>query len=161
MTISIDGWQVPGYEITVGACVKLEGEDLSGYGSFALSSDNGVKPGVLNVSTKIPFVDADQLTKLVNMAKELDKNGARVERTINSDVAKAYKIRKAKFDGMVKTKEEKEVKAWLVTFNLLEVQSKSEREQQQIDGNAAQSNSSQSNQGHANVQAAFESAEGP
>jgi len=89
MSISIDGWQVPGFNTKVNAGVQLAGEDLSGGGSFGLSSDDGVKPGVLTVSTKIPFTKLDQLTELIDRSKALDENGARVVRTVNSDIAKA------------------------------------------------------------------------
>ena len=156
MTISIDGWQVPGYDTKVNADVMLASQDLSGIGSFTLSSDDGVKPCYLSVSTKIPFVKADQLAELVTKAKALDENGARIVRTVTSTVATAYKIRKAKFDGHIKTSEDEKLKMWLVTFKLIEVKSKSEREQQQIDGQASENINSQANDGHANIQQQFE-----
>lgn len=161
MTISIDGWQVPGFDTKVNAGVQLAGEDLSGGGSFGLSSDDGVKPGVLSVSTKVPFTELEQLTELIDRSKALDENGARVVRTVNSNIAKAYKIRKAKFDGDVKANEDEILQLWQVSFKLLEVKSKSEREQQQIDGQASENASSQANSGHANIQQQFEKATGP
>ena len=159
--IAIDGWQVPGHDTKVNAGFKLAGQDLSGLGSLGLSSDDGVKPAVLSVSTKIAFVDVDKLAELIDRAKALDENGARIVRTINSDIAKAYKIRKAKFDGEVKANEDEELKLWVVTFNLLEVKSKSEREQQQIDQQSAESSQEQANDGHSNIQQQFEKVEGP
>ena len=159
--IAIDGWQVPGYDTQVNAGVKLAGGDMSGFGSFALSSDNGVKPGVLTVKTKIAHVDENDLAALITKAKALDENGARVTYTVNNALAEAYKIRKAKFDGEVKATELNEVKGWQVTFKLLEVRSISEREQQQLDTTANQNSQTQSNESHAQIQQQFENIEGP
>nr|WP_247687320.1 hypothetical protein [Pseudoalteromonas luteoviolacea] len=159
--ISIDGWQVPGYDTKVSAGIKLAGSDLSGFGSFALSSDNGVKPGILNVKTKIAFVDSDELASLITKAKALDENGARTVYTINNDLAEAYKIRKAKFDGEVKATELEDLKGWQVQFKLLEVRSVSEREQQQLDETSNQASEQQSTDSQTQIQQQFEQVEGP
>ncbi|MBQ4836770.1 hypothetical protein [Pseudoalteromonas luteoviolacea] len=161
MVISIDGWQVPGYDTKVSAGIKLAGSDLSGFGSFALSSDNGVKPGILNVKTKIAFVDSDELASLITKAKALDENGARTVYTINNDLAEAYKIRKAKFDGEVKATELEDLKGWQVQFKLLEVRSVSEREQQQLDETSNQASEQQSTDSQTQIQQQFEQVEGP
>lgn len=159
--ITLNGWQVQGYEIRINCGIKLPSDDLSGFGSFALSGDKGVKPGVITVNTKIPFVDASELAELVGQAKSIDENGARTVFTINSDITQAYKIRKAKFNGEVKATELEEVKAWQVTFKLLEVLSTAERSQQQIDGKAKENSQTQAVDGHTTVQTAFEKSEGP
>jgi len=158
--ISISGWQVPGYETKIKCGFKLAGDDLSGYGSFSLSSDNGVKPAVLSVVTKIPFVDKSQLAQLVTKAKALDNNGARIISTVNCDVAQAFKVRKVKFDGEINAVEDETLKAWVVSFKLLEVLSKSEREQQQLDGTAQENAQAQSTDGHNSLQQQFEHVEG-
>ena len=158
--ISINGWQVPGYETKIKCGFKLIGDDLSGFGSFSLSSDNGVKAAVLSVVTKIPFVDKAELAELVTKAKELDENGARVISTVNCDVAEAFKVRKVKFDGEFNAIEDETLKAWVVNFKLLEVLSKSEREQQQLDGTAQENAQAQSTDGHNSLQQQFEHVEG-
>ncbi|ATC93518.1 hypothetical protein [Pseudoalteromonas tunicata] len=157
--IAIDGWQVPGFETKVSAGIKLAGDDLSGFGSFALSSDNGVKPAVLSVQTKIPFVDEIELAELITKAKAIDANGARVVYTITNSVATAYKVRKAKFDGEIKATELDELKGWQVSFNLLEVRSVSEREQQQLD--ATTNSTPQATTAHEQIQQKFAASEGP
>ena len=159
--IAIDGWQIPGYDTQVNAGVKLAGGDMSGFGSFALSSDNGVKPGVLTIKTKIAHADETDLAALITKAKALDENGARVTYTVNNALAEAYKIRKAKFDGEVKATEINDVKGWQVTFKLLEVRSISEREQQQLDTTANQNSQTQSTESHTQIQQQFENIEGP
>ena len=159
--ITLNGWQVPGYETRINCGIKLPSDDLSGLGSFTLSNDKGIKPGVVSITTKIPFVNASELAELVSNAKQVDENGARLIFTINSDVTEAYKIRKAKFDGEVNTTELEEVKAWQVTFKLLEVLSTAERNQQQIDGKAKENSQTQVVDGHATVQNAFDKSEGP
>jgi len=158
--IALDGWQVPGYETKIKSGFKLAGDDLSGFGSFSLSSDNGVKPAVLSVVTKIPFSDKSQLAELVTKAKALDDNGARVISTVNCDVAESFKVRKVKFDGEFNAVEDDSMKAWVVSFKLLEVLSKSEREQQQLDGAAQENTQTQSTDGHNSLQQKFESVEG-
>lgn len=158
--ISIQGWQVPGYDTKINCGVKLAGEDLSGAGSYLISTDNGVKAAVLSVTTNIPFVDQKELEQLITKAKELDENGARRIYTVNSDVASAYKVRKVKFDGEVKTNESEDVKGWIVTFKLLEVLSKSEREQQQLDNKTNSNINAQVSDGHNNVLAQFEQVTG-
>lgn len=158
--ISIAGWQVPGYNTKINCGIKLAGEDLSGAGSYLVSTDNGVKAAVLSITTHIAFVDHKDLAQLISKAKDLDENGARKIYTVNSAVASAYKVRKVKFDGEVKTNEAEDVKGWIVTFKLLEVLSKSEREQQQLDKKASNNTSPQSNNGHNDVLAKFEQATG-
>lgn len=159
--IALDGWQVPGYETKVRSSFKLAGEDLSGAGSFLITTDDGVKAAVLSVTTKIAFTDKDLLTQLITKAKKLDENASRLLYTVNCDLAEAFKVRKVKFDGEVKAVEDEQVKAWNVSFNLLEVLSKSEREQQQIDSNAANNIEPQANDGHNSVQDKFDKITGP
>lgn len=158
--ISINGWQVPGYDTKINCGVKLAGEDLSGAGSYLISTDSGVKAAVLSVTTNIPFVDHKELAQLITKAKDLDENGARKIYTVNSDVASAYKVRKVKFDGEVKTNEAEDVKGWIITFKLLEVLSKSEREQQQLDNKTNSNINAQVNDGHNNVLEQFEKVTG-
>jgi len=159
--IALDGWQVPGYETRIKCSFKLAGEDLSGYGSLTLSSDNGVKPAVLSVTTKIPFNEKSDLAKLISKAKELDEHGARMIRTVNCDVAESFKVRKAKFDGEMSATEDDEMKSWIISFNLLEVMSKSDREQLQLDVEASNNTAPQSSDGHNSLQQQFENVEGP
>lgn len=158
--ISLNGWQVPGYETKIKCGFKLAGDDLSGFGSFSLASDNGVKPAILSVVTKIPFVDKSELAELVTKAKALDENGARMISTVNCDVAESFKVRKVKFDGELNAVEDDNMKAWVVSFRLLEVLSKSEREQQQLDGTAQENTQAQSTDGHNSLQQQFENVEG-
>lgn len=160
MTISIDGWQVPGYDTKISGGVKLAGKDLSGAGSYLITTDDGVKAAVLTVTTNIPFIDYKELAELVTKAKAHDENGARAIYTVSSLVASAYKVRKAKFDGEVKTSEAEDVKGWLVSFKLIEVLSKSEREQQQLDKTASTSATAQTNDGHNDVLEQFENVSG-
>ncbi|MCL1123294.1 baseplate complex protein [Shewanella surugensis] len=159
--ITLDGWEVPGYETKVKCGFKLAGEDLSGAGSFLINADNGIKAAILTVTTKVPFVDVSKLEELVTKAKALDENGARVPYTINSDVASAFKVRKAKFDGEVLATEEDDVKAWTIAFKLTELLSKSEREQQQLDATAVSNTQSVSSDGHNAVQDKFTEQDGP
>jgi len=159
--ITLNGWKVPGYETKISCGVKLDGEDLSGAGSYLINADKGIKGAVVSVTTKIPFVDKSALTLLITKSKTLDENGARQVFTINSDITEAYKVRKAVFDGEIKTIEDEDVHAWVVSFKLLERQSKSEREQQQRDATAANNSTSQVNNGHVSVQQAFDKVEGP
>lgn len=159
--ITIGGWQVPGYSTKINCGFKLAGDDLSGYGSFSMSSDNGVKAAVLSVVTHIPFIDKTELAELVTKSKTLDANGARAVMTVNSDVSESFKVRKVKFDGEVKAVEDEEVKAWVVSFKLLEVLSTAERNQQQIDGTAAENTKTQAVDGHNSIQQQFDKVAGP
>lgn len=161
MSLAIDGWNIPGFETRVDASVKLAGGDMSGFGSFALSSDQGVKPGLITVKTKIPMLDESELAALIAKSKALDENAARVVYTITNALAEAYKIRKAKFDGEVKATELEEKRAWQVTFKLVEVQSVSEREQQQLDEQATESAQPQATTSNDDVQNKFNEVEGP
>ena len=161
MSIALDGWNVPGFETRVNAGIKLAGGDMSGFGSFALSSDQGVKPGTLTVNTKIPFDQESDLALLISKAKALDENGARIIYTINNALAQTYKIRKAKFDGEVKATELEDKRGWQVAFKLVEVQSVSEREQQQLDTVANQNAITQTATSNDDIQNKFNEVEGP
>lgn len=161
MSIALDGWNVPGFETRVNAGVKLAGGDMSGLGSFSLSSDQGVKSGTLTVNTKIPFNESASLALLISKAKALDENGARIIYTVNNELAAAYKIRKAKFDGDISASEIENKKGWQVAFKLVEVQSVSEREQQQLDEQATESAQPQASTSNDDVQNKFNEVEGP
>ncbi|TMS86217.1 hypothetical protein CWB69_20435, partial [Pseudoalteromonas sp. S980] len=113
------------------------------------------------VNTKIPFNESASLALLISKAKALDENGARIIYTVNNELAAAYKIRKAKFDGEAKATELEDKRAWQVTFKLVEVQSVSEREQQQLDEQATENAQPQASTSNDDVQNKFNEVEGP
>lgn len=159
--IALDSWRVPGYETKIKVSMPLPNEDLSGLGSFTLDGEEGVKPAIVNVITKIKFNEANDLEALVTKAKALDDNGARVIYTISSDVTSAYKIRKGKFHGEVSATPHDEQHLWIVQFKLKEQLSTGERVQQQMDGTAAENSTAQATSGHNNIVNAFANVEGP
>ncbi|WP_024607070.1 hypothetical protein, partial [Pseudoalteromonas sp. TAB23] len=115
----------------------------------------------LTVNTKIPFDESASLALLISKAKALDENGARIIYTVNNELAAAYKIRKAKFDGDISASEIENKKGWQVAFKLVEVQSVSEREQQQLDEQATESAEPQASTSNDDVQNKFNEVEGP
>ncbi|MDO6426247.1 hypothetical protein Q4489_04445 [Thalassotalea sp. 1_MG-2023] len=153
--ITLDGWQVPGYDIKINCSVKIENQDLSGASSYIINMNKGVKGAVVTVNAKIPFVEKEKLAELINKAKALDE-GASVIYTLNSDITTAYKVRKATFDGEIKTIELEKAKGWQISFKMREVLSKSEREQQILNAKAESNTQPQAENGHSAIQEKFE-----
>ncbi|TMS63829.1 hypothetical protein, partial [Pseudoalteromonas sp. S1731] len=128
---------------------------------LSLRSDQGVNSCTLTLNTKIPFNESATLALLISNAKALDENGALIIYTVYNELAAAYKIRKAKFDGEAKATELEDKRAWQVTFKLVEVQSVSEREQQQLDEQATENAQPQASTSNDDVQNKFHEVAGP
>ena len=158
--IALDDNQVPGHNQKVHSSFDLAGEDLSGAGSFAVESEEGVKPKVLKVTTVIDARNPRDLASIIEWAEAEQSHGERKVYVITNELAQAMKIRKAKFSGLVSVKEHAQLKAWNVSFKLIEVLSVAERRQLQQDEINDKNTTSIAAQGHSDIIANFETVGG-
>ncbi len=131
--IAFDGTPLPGTDQKVSASFNLAGKNLSGTGSMASTSEEGVKPKVLRCSTVLAMNELAELEAITELVEATDDNGERIAYTITNDLAKSMKIRRAKFTGNVEVTQDQQLKAWKISLRLVEVLSVAEKKQQQLD----------------------------
>lgn len=159
-TIALDGNPLPGTDYKVNALFELPSQDLSGIGSFALSSDDGAKAKGLTVQCVLSFKEENELETLTKLAESTDENGARAIYVITNPLAKAMKIRQCKFDKRFSVTEDQIQRSWLIRFNLLEVRSVPEKQQKQLDQQNEEAVDTTGNQAHEQIVNSFEAVEG-
>ena len=118
--------KIKGSDLKVSATLPLAGEDLSGQSSYATQAETGDKPQTLNVSLRIKFDNADDLTALVTLAKSKNAVGERQTYDVINDTAAAMVIRQVRFQGDLTVREDESLKLWQVAFKLIEVKSVAE-----------------------------------
>jgi hypothetical protein len=131
--ILLNNYQIPGYEQKLSASLSIAGEDMSGQGSSTTQADKGEKAKEVSVSTHIRFIDAKDLTALIAVAEgKNDKDERKIFDIINV-TANAMNIRQVQFQGDVQVHEEDKVRAWAITFKLVEYNSVPEKKQKTAD----------------------------
>ncbi|WP_158144901.1 DNA-binding protein [Vibrio metschnikovii] len=108
----------------------FKSEDMSGMSSFAMLSEQGDKPASLQVTGLIAFKDINQLADLQSMSSDKDDNGDRKLYRIVNELANAFNIREAKFNGKFSATEHDKLMAWNVSFRLVEQRSVAEQKEQ-------------------------------
>ncbi|TMP88506.1 hypothetical protein CWC05_03495 [Pseudoalteromonas ruthenica] len=158
--IALNGVKVPGSNTRVHANFDLAGTNQSGVGSFAITSEEGTKPKGLTISTVLRMDELDALERITRWAEAENDYGERQVYTITNELAQSMKIRRAKFAGKINVKEDQTLKAWNLTFKLVEVKSVAEKKQQQLDETNKGISQSPAKDGHAQTLVLFEAAEG-
>ncbi len=130
MSLILDNTLIPGFDIKVSATLTLAGEDLSGQSSYTPQAETGDKPKAMSVTTNIKFDNPADLTRLVNMAEAKNDNDSRQVYNIINTTAKAMNIRQVTFQGDLQVKEQDSLRAWSVSFKLIEFDSIPEKKEQ-------------------------------
>lgn len=129
MSIKLNDTNIPGYSQKLSATLPIAGEDMSGNSSFTLQAETGDKPKQLSVSTNIKYKDSADLTTIINLAEDKDKNLERKTYRITNNTAKAMNIRFVKFQGDVSVREQDDNEAWTISFKLIEFYSVPEKKE--------------------------------
>lgn len=126
----LNDYTLPNKELRVTMEMRIEAENLGAQTSGTDSAHKGFKPQQFMVSLLIPFVDVDDLTRLIAVAKATQENGALVVYTITDELANALKVRRVRFTDSFYVREAPGLKAWNVQFSLVEFNSVSEKTEQ-------------------------------
>lgn len=126
MSITLNGTKIPGHNQKVSVDLKLASEDMSGNGNSTAKADKGK---TIKVKTSIKFIDADQLSLLVNLAEAKDSSGERVIYHIINDTANAMNMRQGFFDETLSVQENEQTEDWNISFTLSEHHSVPEKKE--------------------------------
>ncbi len=133
MSLHLNGTKIPGHSQKVSIDLKLASEDMSGNSSSTAKAKKGDKGKTIKVQTSIKFIDADQLSLLVNLAEAKDSNGEQVIYNIVNNTANAMNMRQGFFDETFSVKENDSTEDWSISFSLSEHLSVPEKQEARRD----------------------------
>lgn len=141
--MNIGGLKVPGFEIKTAVRLRLPSKDASGDSSSTARTEQGVKGKQVTVSLKLNFEDKEQLTALTQLAEQVDNSGKRTVHAINDMTANSMQIRQVKFSDTLSVRPINKLKAWLISFTLVEHISVSELNEKKQSSDVAVAQSSE------------------
>ena len=118
--LSLNGEVIKLNGMTVAMSMELKDQDMSGQSSATDVAEQGDKGKKLSFAGTVPFKSIDTLTKLYQLASAKDDSENRTVYRVGNDLAKALKIRQAKFTSTINATEHATLLAWNVTFELRE-----------------------------------------
>ncbi|MFT6986225.1 MAG: hypothetical protein ACJAT7_002048 [Psychromonas sp.] len=127
--LSLNGEIIKLDAMTVAMTMELQDKDMSGQSSGTDAAEQGDKGKKLTFAGIIPFKSVETLTKLYQLASAHDETDSRQIYRIGSDMARALKIRQAKFTGSITATEHGALLAWRVSFELREVNGVAEQKE--------------------------------
>lgn len=129
MSIHLNGTKIPGHNQKVSIDLKFASEDMSGNSSSTAKAQKGDKGKTLKVQTTIRFIDADDLSLLVNLAEAKNKAGEQAVYHIVNPTANAMNMRQGFFDETLSVKENESTEDWSISFTLSEHHSVPEKKE--------------------------------
>lgn len=133
--LSLNGEVLKLDAMKVAMSMELKDQDMSGQSSGTDAAEQGDKGKKLSFAGTIPFKSVSILTKLYQLASAKDESDNRQVYRVGNDLARALKIREAKFTGNVNATEHGSLLAWNVSFELREhngvAEQKENRQKQQ------------------------------
>jgi len=126
----LDDYQVPNKNLRVTMTMAFDSESLGSQTSATDSAHKGIKPKVFNVSLSVPFVDENDLSKLMMIAQATKSDGALHIYDIVDQTANAVKVRQVRFSDSFAAREDGALKSWNVQFSLTEYLSVPEKTEQ-------------------------------
>lgn len=127
--LSLNGQIIKMDAMTVAMTMELKDQDMSGQSSGTDAAEQGDKGKKLTFAGIIPFKSVETLSKLYQLASAKDDSDSRATYRIGSDLARALKIRQAKFTGSINATEHGSLLAWKVSFDLREVNGVAEQKE--------------------------------
>ena len=118
--LSLNGEVIKLNDMTVNMSMELKDQDMSGQSSATDVAEQGDKGKKLSFAGTLPFKSLDTLTKLYQLASAKDEGDNRQVYRVGNDLAKALKIREAKFTNNITANEHATLLAWNVSFELRE-----------------------------------------
>ena len=122
----LDEKPLKGYNHNISISNRIEREELTGSQTSTLSSFKGIKPKVMQVTFNIRFEDENHL-KEINALFEGIVNGAPKIYTISEPAANAIGMNYAAFSENLDIKSLDPIKAWGLSFTLIESHSNAEK----------------------------------
>lgn len=129
MSIHLNGTKIPGYAQKVSVDLKLASEDMSGNSSSTPQAETGDKPKSMKVQTTVRFIDADQLSLIINLAEAKTATGERMIYNVINATANAINMRQVVFNETLSAKENDTTEDWSISFSLVEYQSVPEKKE--------------------------------
>ncbi len=127
--LSLNGEIIKLDGMTVAMSMELKDQDMSGQSSGTDAAEQGDKGKKLTFAGTIPFKSVETLTKLYQLASAKDESDSRQVYRVGNDIARALKIRQAKFTGNINATEHGSLLAWNVSFELREVNGVAEQKE--------------------------------
>ena len=128
--LTLNNTTILGHSLNVRANFKIESKELSGQTSGSDRSEEGIKPCTLSVSLQIPFDKSANLTRLRELATAQTSTGNLQMYDIVNETAAAMKVRQVTFTDNFNVTEAGNLRAWQVSFTLVEHRSISEKIEQ-------------------------------
>lgn len=123
----LNNFTVPGDELRIRGGVLIENESLAGNTSATTRTNNGIKPKTFYVRMLIKFKNASQLTELIRTAEAQDEKGNMVVYDVVDPTINTANVRQVQFDGNLSWRDHGTLRAWQVSFNLVEFRSVPEK----------------------------------
>ena len=133
VSLTLDGERLLGKEIRMQVTYSIATEDLSGQSSITTDAEKGHKAQVVRARMLVPHTDREVLKTIRRLAGKLAEDGSRHIYTIVNETTEAMDIRQVRFYGDMAVREDRRLKAWLVTFLLKEHRSVAEKQEEQRD----------------------------
>lgn len=129
--MKLDDFTVPGKDLKVAGSLKIKSVPLDGSTSSTDTEHQGFEPKKLAVSLQISHVDENDLKSIFTAAETLGADETPKIYTIVDRTANAMGIKQCRFDGDVKIRNNGSLKAWTVSFSLIESLSNAEKTESQ------------------------------
>lgn len=126
----LGNYTVPDKERRVSVALRFDEDQLGGQTSSTDTSHKGIKPMLINVYCLIPYLEPKKLTELVTVAQAVTTNGNKKIYDIVEPAANAMKVRQVQFTDTLEVREDFSLRAWGVSFALLEYKSVAEKTEQ-------------------------------
>tara|TARA_R100000656_G_scaffold6468_1_gene7769 strand:- start:698 stop:1222 length:525 start_codon:yes stop_codon:yes gene_type:complete len=123
----LGNYTVPNKQQRISISLRFEETQLGAQTSGTDTAHKGIKPKIINVYCLIPFVDVNDLTDLVSVAESVTSSGNKTIYDIVEPAANAMKVRQVQFTDTLEVREDYSLKAWGVSFALLEYKSVAEK----------------------------------
>lgn len=116
----LDNFKVPGKDLKVNGVLRIKGAKLNGSTSSTTNVHQGYEPKKILVTVQIAHDKEGELNSIFTAAETLGDDDSPKVYTIADKTANAMGVKQVKFIGDVRVRVKGKLKAWLVSFTLLE-----------------------------------------
>ena len=131
--MKLNDYTVPAHGLKVRGQMPYESDPLGGQTSGTARAHKGIKAKQLFVSLVIKFEDGNTLRELMDVAVATDSSGALVVYDLQDHTGNSMKIKRVQFSEVFTVEEQKNNRAWDVSFVLYEYHSVPEQSEQRMD----------------------------
>ena len=124
--LTLNGEVIPGHNMQLRSSFRLADAELSGQSASTVRAEQGIKAQTLNITVEIKHDEADELARLIALARSIEENGTRTIYRIVHPLATACKIRAVVFTDNFTVNDSANLQQWRVSFVLAERESRPE-----------------------------------